>query len=407
MKYNRKEFVKDILLLFLLCIVIFNFLSGFYGFLQKENLIDDFTLRYRESKYILNGVDPFNIILGKQKAIPKIGELADVAGYTPWGMVYGIVFNLVILPLKCARWIFCMLYIGVMILTAYIIYRETIKRNFEKKDSIIVTLGMLSIYGWSTGLNWLNVGAILGVLVFYGILIMDKFPILSGIFLGIAAAKPQIALPFFLGYLVLKKYKIFVTATIIPTFAWIISFVLTKTSPFEMLLEFKEVINVIGNQLGNWITGFGVLYNVNFNDSRIQFIGIILCILIALYSWNIMNREKVNGENDKLCFFSVAAVLSVMWTYSQEHDKTVLIIVIMAIVGMWKALNSEKEKKFLLLVMLCCIIDATKVTNMFKCLLAVGTLPELVIEFVRNLVLISFVLFLTNGKNIQEKKDAV
>ena len=394
MKKYAKESIRDLLLFLLICIVIGNLLSGLYGFWIKGNLMDDFTLRYRESKYILSRINPFDIILGLQSPEASIGDLADVAGYTPWGMVYGIIFNLTFLPWKFARVIFFIIYVSIMLFTVWSVFKISRKNALDVKESIGVALSVLAIYGWSTGLSWLNVGALLGVAIFFSVLVVDVHPCFAGVLLGLAATKPQMALPFYLGFLIKKKYKTVVVAVIMPLIAWIISFILTSTSPFEMLIQFSKVMEVIGGQLGNWITSVGMFYEMNFANSEIQLVGMLVCIFVAIYAWYQM---KKNNINDNLTFFSVAAILCGMWAYSQEHDKTVLIIVIVALAQKIKRISFTKDKRwYLYLFYVSYILDVSKVAKFASYVWASGSLPALALEFVRYIIWFWCVFFLAN-----------
>lgn len=68
---------------------------------------DDFIMRYRESKYVLWRMNPFEVVLGHREPLPEIGPMWDVAGYTPWGMVLGILLNLRFCRSRWREWRIC------------------------------------------------------------------------------------------------------------------------------------------------------------------------------------------------------------------------------------------------------------------------------------------------------------
>ncbi len=390
-----KEFVKRFFILILLGLLLGNLLFGFYGFISKgSDNPDDFIMRYRESKYLFHGISPFDIIHGKSEVDLEIGTLWDVAGYTPWGMACGILFNFTFLSEKYARLLFFVLYISMMLLAAFITYRITLKK-YSKKTSMIITLLMLVIPGWSTGLNWLNYGAIFGALFYFSVLILDKNPVLAGILIGIAATKPQLAAPFYLALLLKKKWKTFFVSIFVPFTAWGVSIILTETSPFYILQQFFELTNELTGLLGNWIISFDVYYSISFGGDTLQRIGMILCVLFAFYIWSIMKKNKIN---DNLTFFSVSAILSGMWTYSQSHDRTVLMIVILCIAVRFGRLVFC-GKKYLLIIsifLISCIIDTERFAQMQSCVISIGSSTILFYDLLKYITWFALLLFLAS-----------
>ncbi len=184
MKTKNDPFLEwgfSVIMILLFCLVLGNIGSGFYGFIVKgsENP-DDFIMRYRESKYLSQLINPFDVINGVREVNSEIGFLWDVAGYTPWGMVYGIILNFIFLPEKYARYLFFVCYIMVMLITLFVSY-NIVRKVYSKRTSQLIVLIILANPGWSTGLSWLNVGAVLGIGIVLGILLLDRFPIAAGI----------------------------------------------------------------------------------------------------------------------------------------------------------------------------------------------------------------------------------
>lgn len=392
---NFEEFIKRFIIVVLLGLLLGNLLVGFYGFLSKgsENP-DDFIMRYRESKYLLKGISPFDVILGKAEVDLEIGTLWDVAGYTPWGMACGMWFNFAFLSEKYARGMFLILYISVMLLAAFVTYR-IVSKEYSKKISIIITLIVLVIPGWSTGLTWLNAGAVFGALLYFSVLILNEKPVLAGILIGIAATKPQLAAPFYLALLLKKKWKVFAIAAFVPIAAWGMALILTKTSPLYILQQFLGLTDELIGSLGNWITSLDVYYNLYFGGDTLQRIGMFLCILFALYIWGLMIK---NGVKDNLSFFSVAALLSGMWTYSQSHDRTVLMIVILCMVIRFKRLICCR-KKYLLIIgvfLTSCIMDSERLAQMQSSVMTIGNNPARFYDLLKYIIWIAILLFIAS-----------
>lgn len=391
------EWVCSIGMILLLCLVFGNLCSGFYGFITKgsENP-DDFIMRYRESKYLYQSINPFDVIYGEREVDSRIGFLWDVAGYTPWGMAYGIVFNFIFFPEKYARYLFFLCYMITMLLAIVVSY-YLVRKVYSKRISRLIVLLILANPGWSTGLSWLNVGAILGILIFFGVLLLDRFPVIAGIFIGLAAAKPQLAAPFFLGLLLKKQWKAFMSAVLVPLIGWGIAIFLTGTSPFFMLLQFQVITEKFSGMLGNWITSLSIYYDINFNHPILQFVGMISCIVFAGYIWNLM---KKNAIYDNLTFFSVAAILSGMWTYSQAHDRTVLTLVILCLSLKGKELL-QIHRNYLIVIgifIFSCIVDVGRFVRVQSFWISVGSAPSFFYELLKNITWVMILLFLAYFK---------
>lgn len=374
---NKKELVLNILILILTCLVIGNLLVGIQGFSGKggENA-DDFTMRYRESRYLADGINPFDVVFG-QEEVTSIGKLWDVAGYTPWGMVYGILINFIFLPERYARICFFAVFLCFMFGTAYFLYRM-IAEYHSKKLSILFVLLTLSIPGWGTGLSWLNFGALFGVMIFLAVMLIENHPIWAGLVFGLAAAKPQLALPFYMGLIIKKKYKVVLPAVILPFSAWIIAAVLAGKSMFQLLRQNMEVMKIVSGQLGNWITSLTIYFDLDVTNGNVQMTGAVCCIGLAVYIWHCMLKNKVE---DNLDFFSVAAILSGMWTYSQAHDRTVLIIALAAI---WKKENIGEW--WIVFFCLSVILDSSNAARLLSYCIPAGAAPSLVFDFIKYMI---------------------
>ena len=173
---------------------------------------DDFMMRYRESKYVLNHINAYDVVLGIQPIREDIGE---VWGYTPWEMSLGILTNFTFLPEDTARIIFIIEYVCFfffMLESVYLWCSEKERRCY--RFMLVLATAALPAWGWA--LTWLNFGAILGGLLVWSVLLSDQHEIISGILLGIAAAKPQLALPFYLAFLLKRRYLTFGVGCAVP-----------------------------------------------------------------------------------------------------------------------------------------------------------------------------------------------
>lgn len=399
---KRENFYKYLVVFLIGCMIAGNFLEGFSVFIERGgNNTDDFMMRYRESKYLLNGINPFDVITHIREPDPLIGELWDVAGYTPWGMAMGILFNLSFFSENVARSVFAIFYGVVYIVAAGLIF-YLCRQKTSCLNSIIMAMLILVMPGWVTGLQWLNIGAILGVVIFGSILLMRKHPYAAGILLGIAATKPQLAAPFFLCLLFTKHYKTFFTALIIPLVSWGIALVLTDTQPFEMIIQFKSITDQIGSITGILSSYFSREYEYNLINSIFMGLRMFFCILLAIGSWFIMNKNDVKNE---FAFFSIAAILSGMWTYSQLHDRTVLIIVLYYLFLKYLKLDrtNKSEKYWCVFFIISCVADIAHISQLLTFCGAQENISLRILKIMQYIIWTILVIFIVKCEVVEMK----
>lgn len=352
MNRNSKDFrtLEYIIMAALLLFTVINVIMAIGEMsLHGPAFPDDFTMRYRESRYVLAGINPFEVVLQMREPKPEIGPLWDVAGYTPWGMVLGILLNFTFLPEQAARLAYLCFFLVFIGITLGTIYRMTYKRVGRTGAWLCVCLTM-AFPAWGTALGWLNFGAVMGVLIFWSVMLIDDHELLAGLLLGLAATKPQLAMPFYLAFLLKRKFHGFAVACAIPLFLWAICAWMTGTPPVELVLQLSQVTSKLAGDLGGWLVRLGIPMSGNVY----RLLCAVGAIGLAFFCWY---RLKKHGNTRSLYFFAVPAVLSGIWTYSQPHDRTVLLILLMCVCDIW-AQDSEwcKESKLWLGVICLALI---------------------------------------------------
>ena len=286
--------------------------------------VDDFTRRYRESKYVLHGISPFDIIYGNKEVVSSIGELPRNSGYPSWSMVIGILTNFAFLPENIAYLLTGAVMVLCIALVGIVLYRFGKQKKWSEEQCLLQTLCGLCISGLWTGLSWLNFGSVIGVLLFLFVLCEEKYPYVAGILLGISSIKPVLAAPFFLAVLLRKNWKCFLSATVIPLVAMLICFALTKVSPLTMLAQMGAEGNTYWNN--SFFANFNLLLGYGLSTKTCNFLSTIFGIGLALLLWVWMHPVK-----NKYVYYSIPAVISGFWMYSQEHDRSVQLILLVAL----------------------------------------------------------------------------
>lgn len=404
---KTSSFLKQFIIFLLLVLVVGNFSTGFYGMLQKGSTMpDDFIMRYRESKYILNHINTYDVVMNNVETLDSIGELWDVAGYSPWGMAMGIILNFAFLPESLARICYFFLFLLTIVSVAIVIYRS---REIDKSFSLICALMALAIPGWGTGISFLNSGAVFGALLLFSVLLEKEHPIWAGIFLAVTSTKPQLALPFYLAFLLKKRYKIFLIGSIIPLCFWGVCAYFVSTNPVQLLFQFFQIGRKLTELVGGWLIPFGTYFDMNFSSLFFQFLGSISAIILAFIFWN---NLKKTGNSNSFFYFSVPAVLSGMWTYSQEHDRTVLIIYLLCIFSILSKndLVAPHKKIWITIFAISIIFNPTAMVRLQNHIIPSAQYLQSFYNLIRNLVWILGLFYIScviprNGDIIGTKFD--
>lgn len=333
------------IIIFILTLIILGYLIyGFHGFVQKNSANpDDFIMRYRESKYVERGINPFDVMNGSRAIEPDIGGLWEQGGSVPWAIGIGVITNFTFLPEMHARFVSLVFTILSMFFVALIAYKFC-RKKYNSQQSLIAALACISMAGWGTGIDWINYGAILGALLFIFVFIEEDHPYIAGLILGIASIKPQLAAPFYLAVLLKRNWRSFFVSCCIPLAGWIYTILITNTSPFHMTQQMMKISN--SYMCNSFFSTYSLLFNVNIGKSMTDILSIFGCIVSALILWRLMHNRK-----DNLVYYSIPAVLSGMWMYSQEHDRTVLAIYILALIILLYETNFSYYKKTIILTL--------------------------------------------------------
>lgn len=360
--------------------------------LHNAEFVDDFIMRYRESKYVVMGMNPFEVVLRHREPLPEIGDLWDVAGYTPWGMALGIVLNFTFLPEHMARMAYMCFYIAFAVFMLVYVYKksaEYLGGNVYMRALVVCIAAAFP--AWGTALSWLNFGAVFGGLIFLSVMLSDEHEITAGILLGLAATKPQLALPFYLAYLLRKKYRTFAAACIVPLVLWAVCAVMTGTSPLLLVLQLSEVTSKLAGDLGGWMMRFGIALSGKMYR--------LLCaaggIGLALFFWY---HLKKTGKTDKLTWFSVPAVMCGIWTYSQDHDQTVLLILLFCLVGSLKSRQGRigwKQQACTAVFLFALVINPEIFNMVWQVLVKDGPDVTLIFKLMRYVLLVLSLFFIS------------
>jgi hypothetical protein len=325
MSVNNQIFKKSLVILLLLLTSV-NFFKAVFGY--KKGPGGDFSLRWRESRYMMAGINAYDVAYGKIPARDEIGNLPSYAGYPPWSTVLGVILNFVFLNLNTASHCEVIL-IFLCALFAFIQSFKFVKQkggSFD--DAAIMCLCVASIPAWYTGTAWANNGTVIGVFLLAITLCDEKYPVLTGILLGFATIKPQMTLLFILALALRGRWKTIFIAGGIAISAWIVAYFLTGVSPLKSLSQTLSsgISFGAGGYQDSFFENIAKIFNVGLINLDLTrrfnlLISAVIGAALAFSLWSLLP-----AKSDKFVWYSIPAVISCFWTYQQEHDRTALII---------------------------------------------------------------------------------
>ncbi len=266
----------------------------------------DFHGQWALCVYTLRGVDPYSIIGIKTPLIEEIGIIPAGWSTTPWGLVLGNFFYPGFLEWLDAVKYFILLNIFLLLATALVL------KKFFPLAAMILPAFFASFF---ISMYFGNAGAVICCLLILSCIFADELPILSGLLIGVAMVKPQVALPICFALLLRKNFKVLLTAAIMNFLAWGAAALMTNQSPITLLTEFFSV-----KTGGNVV--FSGLFSLVFPEDKSlamltsMFAG---CLFIWL-TWRL-------GFKDKKIFWACPAYLATtFFAYSFHNEFFILIL---------------------------------------------------------------------------------
>lgn len=339
----RYSFFEYIILSFLLIISLSNILLILNNLFTNEIYIDMFW-RWQEGAYVLKGINPINVINGIVPADTSIGELPPWGGTVPWAYLLDNVFVMSFLPYEVAKFLSIFTHIAFIIAACYFSVLYLSKLNFSKFYRICFILLILANPNLPSSFEKGNFGSIGSFAILIAILIIYTNPIWSGVLIGIASVKPQLAALFYIALLLKKKYKTFIVASLIPSISFLIVSIMTSTSPIKMLIETNtQGIQTYENGLFGFFRVFIQYANISRTTSLL--LSVILSLVIIFIFELFCFKYPCLKENN-LVYFSIYSIVSLFWFYKQNFDYVVILVLVLAFLINIKNLKLHFSKFF-------------------------------------------------------------
>lgn len=353
-------------------LLFLNLIGGISYAFSKYNEVEfsDFSRRYRESSYVAEGINPFDVVYGIEPVDPQIGEMPRNSGYPAWSMVIGIMTNFTMFSEETATKLTLLVMAAMVIVAGIVLKRYADGQRWDEGYKWILVLVGIGIYGFWTGFSYLNFGSVIGVLLFLFVLLNgEEHPVLGGVLMGIASIKPVLAAPFFLALFLRKKWKPALIGGGIACISWAMASIMTKTSPWEYLSAMSEEGNTYWSN--SFFASIAAMFDVQLQTKALNVLSAILCIGIAVVLWTFLIKTSNNIEN-KWEFYAIPAVLSGCWMYSQEHDRTVMLIFLVALFNELVRSKDKGVRRLISAIIVSAIIGREMVAHYIGLLLGIN-----------------------------------
>lgn len=295
---------KGFILILAVSVILYFCICGTHGW-------GDFCGQRLICEYFHLGITPYISYSFDFLCQSGLSQIPHGFGASPWGGVLGQLFYCSYFSETYAMYWFVVTWFVVY----FVSFLFTLKYSGLSERNVFAIF-LLIMVNYQFAFSMGNAGEQLSLLALFSIFIKDKNFILSGICMGFAMIKPQLALPLCL-YLFFKKcYYSLIIAFMIDILAYLFASSFLNISPFDLLSQFLSCN--IGN--GESYNGLFTLIIPLVGKEKICFYGsMIICLLSAALMFF---KNKGKGELLEIAPFCMAAAA---WSYTWGHELLVLI----------------------------------------------------------------------------------
>ncbi|MDR1739231.1 MAG: DUF2029 domain-containing protein [Bacteroidales bacterium] len=308
--------------------------NGMLQWSNSENLNkhngSDAEPRWQENACLFHGKDPYHLMTQQDPPVKGIGMMNEkMPGTMPWGPFLSQFIFPGFLPFSIAVWWGMVVFTGLFSIVCVMVYKLILKKSGNSLMALLAVAITLAQYGFAPELKWLNIGGpIVGLLLIACLLDDKRHWIIIGVLLGCAMVKPQLAIMFFLPHLARRNYKIIAVSIFVVVVPWLVNSIMFSHNPITLLLDYYKIS--AETQVANGHAYFGLFDPLskwfNINPLIISPFQMALCFIIC----TILCYKFKQAPNYLL--FSIPAVFSTFWTYSNEVNLPVLALLIISII---------------------------------------------------------------------------
>lgn len=303
---KKNEYFFEILII---VTVILSLLS-LVGHLVKSGIsFFDHQWLWKECACTLRGIDAAQAIK-EGLYLEGIGSLPVSTSTFPWTKVIGIFIHGSFLNFKSSCVYFVILNFVVLIMTIVLVYKKLLEEIQNQRIALLGAMLILSSWYLADGILPQNNGVLVCYLIVCIVCTIEKHEWIAGILLGIAMIKPQNVIPFYIVFLLMRKWKAIGTSAAIVFFSWAASVLITGVSPWEQL---SNLLNMRVEMQDDYLVYgiFDQLRQVGVDTKIVLFLSMLLGIVVCfLFSKQCIKSEFI-VKRCRFILYSAPAIVSV------------------------------------------------------------------------------------------------
>lgn len=280
----------------------------------------DLWRRWVEQQYIYRGINPYDAALSPKSFHSSSGLPAPTdVDYPPWSYLAGFLFFWPSWP--TVRFWYGLINLLCLGYIVFFLFRFT--RGEAPEDRALLLLSITAISAFCTTIGTGNYGVIILALLFAWADAEEArrdFP--GGLFLGVAALKPNMCGPFLLVPMFQGRIRVLIGAAIYLGLASCVIWSLTKTNPIIMMIQMIHAARRFPTEDAGPLIAFvsiGVPYAIA--------LPVTIFVSLAIFAPLIMS----NRNSGPLVTFAIAGVASRLWTYNPNYSNMILVFLLLAL----------------------------------------------------------------------------
>jgi hypothetical protein len=301
---------------------------------------DDFHQRWIELRYVAKGQNPYDVYYHvfnrgakpwsdarDARLDPAIGH-PDDGGYPPWAFASGWLFLWPSWP--AALWYYAFLSLAAVAVVGC--WATTLTpTGMGRVGQAFLFAGAVAVSACGTTLQVGQYGTIVAALIAASLWLLTArrgrlTDVLAGVLLGVAMLKPTIAGPFFLVFLVTRRWVAAAACVFYVAAAAAVVWSLTATSPVEMCLQMlASASDYVGDSQGLVapLLRLGVAPRL---VTPLLAAGVLLPAVALLWAFR---------RRGPAVLFAVAAVAARFWSYHKGYDDMMMVFLLAPLLAAW------------------------------------------------------------------------
>lgn len=318
--FKRDKFEQ--LGMFTILLIFLTSMFRLYLFSKRSALpgFGDHIWIWTECRIAWYGVSPYkalqdNLVVNGLSTFSHVSTL-------PWGLTLGTLIHGAFLPQELSIIWYLSINVIAFLFMVICLNRKMSELGWEPIRIFEVDLLMVSSWYIIDALNFFNNGMLTIIFIVTAICIIEKHEWTAGIFMLFTMIKPQNAIPFFITFLFLKKWKTIFVSVVGVIAGWIISAFWTSTNPIAQL---SGVISFASNPESGFHYVGALDFLRHFGVSSMIALLLSMAFGVALLTVTLVYLRRIQCHNIWI-LYGVTAIVSTLWCYKSLCDYLMLLL---------------------------------------------------------------------------------